>query len=451
MKVSPFLFRYPIPHFSSSIEKYFLICTKTANSRKMLLEFSLSNYRSFYGLQKLDLRATPLVSEDKSVDDRNIIDKEGNKVLKTVGLYGPNGSGKSNLINGLKVFCRLVKNSLLNETVMSSAADPFKQTNARPDHSGFFQAIVLIEGKKYRYGFTLNGNGGVQQEWLFGPAEKNETWYFKRTGTKIESNKERFEEGYHLPLATLRPNTLFLTFVSAFNGVLAASLKQFFDSISFEGCKMTTSHRINELFDLNQVNWATTNDLIRKGNAETVLGLLKSVGLSYSNIRLKEMDNGRKEYVLLEKSIYDADGNETGKAVFDLEQNESSGTQKFYALIGWLQQKFSEGGVIVEDELDNNFHPSLLQQVIRFFNNKEINPKGAQLLFTSHDVNLLNPDLLRRDQIYFTEKSVVEETVLYSLADLKGIRNNSDFARQYLAGFYGALPILQTLRSDNND
>jgi AAA15 family ATPase/GTPase len=416
----------------------------------MLLEFSLSNYRSFYGLQKLDLRATPLVSEDKSVDDRNIIDKEGNRVLKTVGLYGPNGSGKSNLVNGLKVFCRLVKNSLLNETVMSSASDPFKQTNASPEHNGFFQAIVSLDGKKYRYGFTLNDHGGVQQEWLFGPAEKNETWYFKRTGEKIESNKERFEEGNHLPLATLRPNTLFLTFVSAFNGALAGLLKQFFDSISFDGSKMTTNHRINEMFNLNQVNWAATNDLIRKGDTEIVLRLLNSVGLPYSNIRLEEIDNGRKVNVLLEKSVYDANGNETGKAVFDLEQNESSGTQKFYALIGWLQQKFAEGGVIVEDELDNNFHPSLLRQVIRFFNNKEINPKGAQLLFTSHDVNLLDPEILRRDQIYFTEKSVVDETILYSLADLKGIRNNSDFARQYLAGFYGALPILQKFKADNN-
>jgi hypothetical protein len=68
---------------------------------------------------------------------------------------------------------------------------------------------------------------------------------------------------------------------------------------------------------------------------------------------------------------------------------------------------------------------------------------GAQLLFTSHNTNLLQPDILRRDQIYFTEKSNKDETILYSLADLKGIRNNADFARQYLAGFYGALPMLE--------
>lgn len=416
----------------------------------MLLEFSISNYRSINELQKLDLRATPLVSEDKSVDDRNIIDKEGNKVLKTIGLYGPNGSGKSNLLNGLKLFCRMVQNSLESERIMLSAAEPFKLTNTAHDHHGFFQVIVLVNEKKYRYGFTLNGDKGIQQEWLFGPAEKNETWYFKRTNNKVETNKEWFEEGHQLPLDNLRPNTLFLTFVSAYNGELANSLKQFFGRISFEGGKMTTNHLLNESLSLNLVSRAATNDLLRTGNAELVLDWLRSVGLSYANIRLEEREN-RQENILLEKSVYDANGHQTGKAIFDLTQNESSGTQKFYALIGRLHQKFSEGGVIVEDELDNNFHPSLLQQFVSFFNNKTLNPKGAQLLFTSHNTNLLEPNILRRDQIYFTEKSMADETILYSLADLKGIRNNSDFARQYLAGFYGALPMLQDLELPNND
>lgn len=103
---------------------------------------------------------------------------------------------------------------------------------------------------------------------------------------------------------------------------------------------------------------------------------------------------------------------------------------------------------MISDEIDNNFHPSLLQQLVQAFNNPAINKAGAQLLFTSHDTNLMNPQLLRRDQLYFTEKAINEESVLFSLADLKGIRNNADFARQYLAGFYGALPILKNLKPE---
>lgn len=173
---------------------------------------------------------------------------------------------------------------------------------------------------------------------------------------------------------------------------------------------------------------------------------LKAAGLLYSGINVEEL--GGIEVVQLEKSIWDHKGELVGRAKFDLNENESAGTKKFYTYIGRLYQKFSIGGVFVSDEIDNNFHPSLLQQFIRFFNDPSVNTAGAQLLFTSHDTNLLRPDILRRDQIYFTEKSATDETILYSLADLKGIRNNADFAAQYLAGFYGALPILEKYKHE---
>src|SRR5690606_41292869 len=101
-----------------------------------------------------------------------------------------------------------------------------------------------------------------------------------------------------------------------------------------------------------------------------------------------------------------------------------------------------KGGIFISDEIDSNFHPSLLQKLIGIFQNSKINRSNAQLLFTSHDTNLLNPNFMRRDQFYFTEKTIYDETILYSLADLRGIRNNADFARQYLAGLYGATPQL---------
>lgn len=179
---------------------------------------------------------------------------------------------------------------------------------------------------------------------------------------------------------------------------------------------------------------------MRDGKSEIVLNWLKSAGLFYSGIELVEL-NGSADLVYLEKSIYDKDGKVIGKREMDLDFSESAGTKKRYYYIGLLYQLFTEGGVLISDEIDNNFHPYLLQKFIQYFNDPTINKAGAQLLFTSHDTNLLQPDILRRDQIYFTEKSNREESILYSLADLKGIRNNADFARQYLAGFYGALPV----------
>lgn len=419
----------------------------------MLLEFSLGNFRSFNEIQTLDLRATPLKSEDRDIDFRNILEKSGEHILRTVGIYGPNGSGKSNLFRGLVLFCRLVRSSLENEAVMDFASDPFRLGGIFQDNAGFFQVQLLIEDKKYRYGFTLDRNGGVLQEWLFGPAEKNETWYFKRSGQSVESNRERFDEGYQLPLENLRRNTLFLSFVSAYNGAISQLIRSFIANqflIQRNDNRTTTFRRFENRIIRTTNSDQRTNNLVREGKAQLVLDWLKSAGLIYKNVSVRESSDRDREYVIFEKSILNEKGEEIGLAEFDLKENESAGTQKFYGLIGRLYQKFTDGGVIVADEIDNNFHPSLLQQFIRLFNDPEMNKAGAQLIFTSHDTTLLQPDILRRDQIYFTEKSTRDESILYSLADLKGIRNNSDFARQYLAGFYGALPILHNFKQINN-
>lgn len=413
----------------------------------MLLDFSIANFRSFHQIQKLDLRAANLVSENKNVDLQNIVNINGNRVLKTVGLYGPNGSGKSNLLKGLKLFRELVQKSLESEVVMTFAAQPFKLSSETMEHAGFFQVQILLEENKYRYGFTLDDKGGVSQEWLFGPAEKKETWYFRRTGNDVENNKEWFDEGNSLPTDNLRHNTLFLTFVSAYNGALSQMLRgTIVNSISFDDSNSRPG-MLRRSGTITRSQSTLTNNLLKEGKGELVLEWLRNAGLFYSGIQLEEVSDRFSEYIILEKSVLDSGGNEISKAYMDLRNDESSGTQKFYSLIGRLHKKFIEGGLIVIDEIDNNFHPSLLQRIIGFFNNPTLNAAGAQLIFTSHDTNLLDPAILRRDQIYFTEKSIYDESILYSLADLKGIRNNSDFARQYLAGFYGALPVLDNFKN----
>ncbi|HWK04214.1 MAG TPA: ATP-binding protein [Puia sp.] len=417
----------------------------------MILDFSIGNYRSVNKVQTLNFRATTLVSEDKIVDQNNIIDTDGLQVLKTVGLYGPNGSGKSNLVRAFNLFRQLIERSLESEVVMDNAADPFILSSEQSDNAGFFQIQLMVDHKKYRYGFTLHPQGSVLQEWLFGPAEKKETWYFKRTGDTIETNREWFDEAHSLPFENLRRNTLFLTFVSAYNGMVAQTIRNFIvKRFSFENIG---SRRASVVVTSNGTKRAEpspkglTNQLIKEGKGTIVLDWLKSAGLQYTEIDVRNVGNV-PEKVLLTKSRYDREGNFAGSVILDLDRNESAGTRKFYSFIGLLYDLFNNGGLLVSDEIDNNFHPFLLQQFIRFFNDPTINKAGAQLLFTSHDTNLLQPEILRRDQIFFTEKSLSDETILYSLADLKGIRNNADFARQYLAGFYGALPILENYKHD---
>lgn len=416
----------------------------------MIIQFTLGNYRSFHELQSLNFRPTGLVSENKEVDKCNIAGKDDNSVLKILGIYGPNGSGKSNLVKGLNFFKEMVASSLASESLLSHEHNSFKLSSAPLDQYGYFQIIISLKDKKYRYGFTLDEKSNIQAEWLFGPADKNETYYFTRKKNKIDVNAERFKEGTQLPYETnLRSDTLFLTYCSSYAGEISSTVKDYLsEQIIIEGFDPVYYSR-----NLMGANRGMTDRLVERGQKHTVLEWLGEAGLAFKDITLHDIEYNKRKYgnfVMLTKNIYNAKGEVTGQADMNLDAEESEGTKKFYSYIGGLYEVFNKGGLFVADEIDSNFHPYLLRKVIRLFQNKAINKANAQLLFTSHDVNLMDPNIMRRDQFYFTEKNRADETQLYSLADLKGIRNNADFARQYLAGYYGALPQLGSFSEQKN-
>jgi uncharacterized protein len=127
---------------------------------------------------------------------------------------------------------------------------------------------------------------------------------------------------------------------------------------------------------------------------------------------------------------------------FNFDNFESEGTKKFFSYSGPIIESLLTGTDLVVDELDSRLHPSLTRKIVELFNSKELNPENAQLIFVSHDTNLLDPELLRRDQIYFTEKNMDGETSLYSLINIGGVRNDVSYEREYMKGKYGALPYL---------
>lgn len=407
----------------------------------MIIDISIGNYRSFGQLQSLNFRATGLSSEDKCVDEINTIPNQMSKILKILGIYGPNASGKSNLIKGLTFLKEMVMFSQESEDFLNFTFNPFRFAELPPDQYGYFQIILLLNNRKYRYGFTLNINRNIDSEWLFGPAEKNETKYFTRNRDEISIAKDHFKNAIKLPYKeNLRKDTLFLSFASSFDVEVARTIRDFIANRIF----------IEGFIPFNQVatigsERQMTDQLIKSGKKDIVLKWLAEAGMPFKDVALRDVELGNIRYghrVILTKPVLDAEANILNYALVDLERDESDGTRKYYNFIGGLYEVFEKGGIFVSDEIDSNFHPSLLIQVIRLFQDSAVNKTNAQLLFTSHDTNLMNPELMRRDQFYFTEKNRLEQTTLYSLADLRGIRNNSDFARQYLAGYYGALPQL---------
>jgi len=413
----------------------------------MIIQFTAGNYSSFDRPQTLNFRATGLDSPNENVETGNVANLGGERFLKIIGVYGANASGKSNLLRAMSLFRAMVVQSMISEDLALRNVNPFRQSQGGPDQPSFFQIVLLLENKRYRYGFTLQKDGNIGSEWLFGPAVRNETYYFKRIGDQFEINEEWFSEGYSLPMENLRNDALYLTFCSTYNGPIARSIRTFF------GTKVTSEVPIRRGvrggISIGGV-YGLTNKLVEEGHEELILSWLREAGLNYKNIILTKIDDMSKRTFLV-KNVYDEAGNNIGETQMDLTADESEGTKKFYMLIGKLHRKFSEGGLFIVDEIDSNFHPSLLRKIINLFQNPEINQANAQLLFTSHDTTLMDPELMRRDQFYFTEKNIFDSTRLYSLADLKGIRNNADFARQYLAGLYGALPILSNYLEELNE
>ena len=423
----------------------------------MIIEFSVKNYRSIKDLQTISFKATGLKSPAGSkTDDNNIFKSNDVPLLKTVGLYGANASGKSNMLMALSYFAQAVSYQTINAERIGPLYDPFL---FEPSGEGcFFQIVLMLNGKKYRYGFVVNkvkdtsGDGesaviGIESEWLYGNVDKNMKCLFLRVGNEVKENNLPSSEGTIIPTKIPYPNTLFLTHAAAFDaeGIPVKIVKY----LAYKIISNIGQKKVFRGVSINMIEAAKEGFLL----------FLKSFNMYYDDIELVEDGSSKeKDYlnfnlnkILLKRKL----SLSNSKSLFiNLEYSESAGNKKIFDLTGGLLAAF-EGidsqYLIVIDEIDSNFHPSLLIKLIEMFNDPKINKNNSQLLFTSHDTNLMSPSIMRRDQFYFAEKQGDESTKFYSLADLRGIRNDADFAKQYLAGYYGALPVLNSYREKEEE
>lgn len=421
----------------------------------MIVEFSVKNFRSISDLQTISFVSTNLKSskENEHVDLNNIVADNSLKLLKTIGVYGANASGKSNIIKALEFFCEAISDLPSPESRLSKLAQPFLYQDYSENTESFFQIVLIIEEKKYRYGFTVKRNLDsidipntsreiITNEWLFGPKNTNQGKYFTRTNLEVDKASLPGSES----IASLEyEHTLFLIHAASYNKDICAKIR---NSISgFITSKFSLRADFYRFHSIRQIE-----DVKLKPK---FLDFLRSFGLNYNDIYFKkDGDSASNNKFPLEKLFLTktACHDEKMNITLNMQENESDGTKKLFDIAGLLLHAFNlkVSGLIILDEIDSNFHPSLLIKLISLFNDPEINKSNVQLLFTSHDINLMNPSLMRRDQFYFAEKEKNEGTRLYSLAELKGIRNDADFAKQYLAGFYGGTPILSEFLNDKN-
>ena len=422
----------------------------------MLLNFAVTNYRSIKERQVFSMLAVDGLPHEESL----IHSKDDISILPVALLFGANASGKSNILRAFGMMRQMVLDSVrLNPDDTLDEYEPFLLDEESRNNDTEFEAEFIVDTGynvelHYRYGFSFSGKL-ISEEWLYRQKEDtNEIELFVRTGGKIQINEKEFPE-VKVKEDTLNNNRLFLSLIAQLNGVQSKEIIFWFNRSTF-ATALKTKQYLTLTSNLFKEKGDTVEDEVDK-YVQMALTFLSDIDTRIKDLSITEEPDEFPEYL---RSIfntaslkiesthnrYNKDGDIVGKEVFSIEHNESEGTQKITELLGLIFITLSSGRLLVIDELDAKLHPLLTRAIIQLFTCPKINQHGAQLVFTTHDTNQLHLDYVRRDEIWFTEKSPVEATELYSHIEFKDFDPSMDITEQYVNGRYGAIPRIKVQR-----
>jgi len=413
----------------------------------MLLKFKIKNYRSIKDEVILDLQA----SSDKTLKDGAVFDLGNVSLLKAIAIYGANASGKSNILKALYDFRLMVLESLpRSNSSKNLPAEYFKLSKEMETKPSFFEITFLIEKEVYIYGFEIDKEK-VCKEWL--KRERGNVTLFKRLDQKIDSNKNYFKEASAVLKKETSERVLFLSILASRNKTLSQKIVSFIKKVNYisgvdRGASLNYSFG---QFIKNQDRAEKMKDFVIKADFGVVdilanerkvsLDEIKDIPDKFKSLIFKEDSKIAKRSLKFFHKRYNEKNEELDNYILDFWNEESEGTQQFFALSAPIIDTLEEGKILFIDEVDSSLHPMLCQYLISIFNSKEKNPNNAQLIFTTHDISLLSEEFLRRDQVYFTNKNKYGITELFSLFDISE-RKGVDFAKRYLEGRYQALPYI---------
>jgi AAA15 family ATPase/GTPase len=404
-----------------------------------------------------------VAADNETMLDSNTFPVPNNDDLRLVtsaAIYGPNASGKSNLLKAIQVLKNLVINSASRmQTGDKLPVEPFKLNRETAKKPSSFEVIFIHEKIRYEYGVSLNRER-VFEEWLIAyPNEIQQNWFSREY---LPDNPElKLDEGYKWSFGKglkgekkriqrfVRSNSLFISHAAQNNHPQLTEVFDFFQD------KINILIHIDTPYILDDSNNTNFQNQIAKllSEADTGIADLKmestpeTLNSSLTHFIQQEMENrginitmkditdvGKLDVITIHK-MNDSDQ----EVEFDID-DESDGTQRLFEIAGYWLYVLEYGEVILIDELDRSLHPVLSKALIKMFNNPEINKNNAQLIFTTHDTTLLDCEIFRPDQIWFTEKDN-SMTKLYSLFDFRP-RENESLQKGYLLGRYGAIPFI---------
>jgi len=422
----------------------------------MLIEFSVTNYRSFLTTQSLTLTANSAIELQ---EENSFVSLVSNlpRLLRSSVVYGPNAAGKSNLIQAISFMKGFVLSSA-KESQEGEKIDttPFLFNQQSRQNPSEFEVLFIQDGIRYQYGFAVKSErvtgewlfaypGGRAQKWFernYNPETKKNIWYF---GPKFTGRRKVWQEA-------TRNNALFLSTAIQLNNEQLKPVFNWFD------------HKLHVIDQGENISPGfSAGECEEEEKKKKILKFMNAANLSITDIFLKKKEFSTKDLPdempqnLKEKISKELDGkkltslffthpsSDTGEDVVLEFDEESAGTRKLFALAGPWLDVLGNGLVLFVDELDASLHPLLVRFLLNLLHNPETNRHNAQLVFTTHDTTVLDQTLMRRDQVWFVEKDAENATCLYPLSDYKP-RKGEALQKGYLYGRYGALPFPDKLR-----
>lgn len=426
----------------------------TMNKLNCLIQFSLENFLSFHEKQTFSM----ISSSDESLKNNLILFPTENFYLSSTStIYGANASGKTNFIKAIGFLKLLLATSSQKKSNEKIFFLPFKLAKDKPTK---FETHFISEGIRYFYSLSFNEDKVLEENLYTFPLKKQ-----KKVFTRLYDEEKKlytydYSREFQSQLKDIETkslqNKLFLSTASEW-----CSLDEIKNPISFFLDKIAIN------IDFLNPNWShftaqalESNDKIKK----LFLKLLKEINPGIDNVLSKvtkkkmEMDELPSELPLELKMLLTKEETlstdikiqyKEKDLVLDLSE-ESRGIQKIFEIGGPILDILLTGKILFFDELETSLHPLLSRQIVKMFLDKNFNTKNSQLIFSTHDANLLDLDFLRRDQIWFTERGVETNytTKLTCLSTFKGIRKGENIRKGFLQGKYTKIPFLQNLNAD---
>ncbi len=404
----------------------------------MLLEFTCSNHKSI----RDEVLFSMIAGNDNTYEEK-IYKIDNIKILKTAVIYGANGSGKSNFIDAISFVKNLVVNSIHNQPGQGIRQTPHKLNDFNQESS--YNIKFIIKDIRYVFGFSLK-NMLVSDEYLYYFPNNRQTKIYERND-KTFSEGNKFKGKFSVCKEVLKPNRLLLSCAANFSSIQeVANAYSFFANELIVYSPLNHDNWMN--YSLYQIN---SNPKIKAAviNFLTELGTdIKDINVSIDQKKLEPSElppflSDKFKTIILQNKIDTI----TSKVIYDdfeidLMLEESTGIKKLFSILCPFIDIIFKGKVLICDELESSLHESLFYGLVKLFINTDAG-KFAQLIFTTHETGLMNLDLLRRDQIWFTElRKKDRSTDLFSLAELKNVRKEENFEKGYIAGKYGAIPML---------